>query len=57
MTKMEIEIMEGIANLNEINRAYFLAILRSLDFAQEHGEKTDVDSALHNESVRQNETT
>ncbi len=36
MTKKESEIAEGIANLNEINRAYFMAILRSLSFAQNH---------------------
>ena len=36
MTKAEREVSEGIANLTDINRAYFLAILRSLNFAQEH---------------------
>lgn len=36
MTKEERILSEGVANLSEINRAYFLAVLRSLSFAQEH---------------------
>lgn len=35
MTKGEREISEAFSSLSEINRAYFLAILRSLSFAQE----------------------
>ena len=35
MTKEERILSEGVANLSEINRAYFLAVLRSLGFAQE----------------------
>lgn len=33
MTKEERMLSEGVANLSEINRAYFLAVLRSLSFA------------------------
>ena len=36
MTNKERTISEGVASLSEINRSYFLAILRSLRFAQEH---------------------
>lgn len=34
MTKGERVISEAFSSLSEINRAYFLAILRSLSFAQ-----------------------
>ena len=52
MTKEEYEIAEGIAKLTDVNKAYFLAILRSLSFAQEYGEKNDADSNKENISKR-----
>lgn len=39
MTKKEREISEGFANLTDINRAYFFAILRSLHFAQKYSKE------------------